>query len=277
MPNANYKWTMVFDLDDYGWTESYVLNLGAPLSLSKIFQDYCLTIAQARMSLMPPNVTLSFGRVSTIGTRFSVQLYEIGGGGTYPNQPHSLHPNDALLLHWFPVAPGPQKSTFLRGLPIEINVNGLYTPTPLWTKQLASYTRKLSNPVAGAWGWWGVQSSTTSTVNTYVQTINETVLITVNTPIFAGLDPTQLIKVRVSGVNGKSAINGTNVYYPKSATTIETKDKIAVAPYQFGGKVELPVYGFSQILQGNDERLMTRKCGAPLFTERGRARVRARA
>jgi hypothetical protein len=62
----------------------------------------------------------------------------------------------------------------------------------------------------------------------------------------------------------------------QSATTILTKDQIAVAPFLIPGKIEYPLFGFIAMLTGTIERPITRKAGRELFLERGRAPRRAR-
>ena len=284
-----YKVTMIFNQDGYGWTESYALNFPAGIGVKQVLGLYAVPLCNWRRQILVQAATLEYVRVGTFGTRFAVQTQRVNLIGNYkgsasnPALVNGLHPNWCLLLRNYQAVPGAGKSTFLRGLPDEINVNGIYTPTAAWIAALANYTSSLTGAQQAQWGWWGALTNANAPLTTYTQTQQETVLLTcgnnpvTNAALFLAIPVGTKLLLRVSGVNGKSAINGTNVYFVRSANTAETKDQIAVAPYIYGGNVELPAFGFASISTVADERLQSRKCGRQLFLEHGRAPVRKRA
>lgn len=285
---ALYKCTMIFDYDGYGWSESYVMSDPASQGLNIAYKLFT-KIAQNRISLLVQKARLSYIRIGTIGTRFATQTSYFNNTGQWGLAPYldqtgglGLHPNDSLLLRWTPTIAGPEKSTFIRGIPQVINQNGVYVPTPNWSKALSRYFTGFNSLAGVAMGWVGVLSNTRAPLMTYAQNLDETVLITVKpipatgAAMFAGLAIGSKIVLRVSGVNYKSVLNGTNNYLVVSPTQASTVDKIAVQPYQFGGSVEFPTFGFTGIAAGEDERLMTRKCGREYFLEHGKSSRRTR-
>lgn len=281
MAVTNWKVTFVFGMDEYGWTESYIINTAAgQYTFDGLYNFVISPIVSARLSLLAPTASMTYVRISVVGTPFAVRLFAVnsqGLYGSYTNQPNppgldpSLQPNDALLVRLTPASPGPAKSIYLRGLPKEIeDDNGNYNNDPGFTILLRSYFTSFTKISGNSFGWWGVQSKTFAPVSNYAQNADGTVTITTTTNLFTVTTPPTPTIIRISGVNGKSILNGSRVYYPLTTTTAKSKDQIAVSPYIFGGRVEVPVYGYTQAGSFVAERLMTRKCGRALFLERGR-------
>lgn len=287
---AVFKITMVFSYDGYGWTESYLLQTPGTPTPFNVWVGQGLNLASNRGGLLVPAASMDYVRISMVGTRFASQVFPGIGAGTWCAGSNirgctadGLPPNVALLMNWEPFVPGPEKHTFLRGLPSDINVNGKYVPTPVWNKASTIWQNTLYGtglPAGYAWGWWGVTSSTSAQVTGYLQNPTGTVTITASQNLWAGVPLGTKVLLRVSGVNYKSTLNGTNVYYTAGQNSCTTKDQIAVSPFVSPGKVEYPLFGF---LQGaftagaiQFERLQSRKCGRQLFLEHGRAPIRVR-
>jgi hypothetical protein len=280
---GTFRVTLFFESLGYGWSETYAFLAPNYQTFQQIHDKGLLPMINARAALMPAQVVMTYSRISTWGVKNQVLLTYENNVGNYPGgfedqgQPEfEGSVNTALLVKFQPTTPGPSKNVYLRGLPEEVVDAGLPFYTPNWLKLFNVWIRTIYNSTTVIYGWIGVQSKLQATVNTYAWNANKTVSITVNQAIFNAIAPGTKIVARTSGINGKSVLNGTNVFYVQSGTVITTKDEIAVQPYQSGGLVTLPTWGFTTILTGNGEKIMSRKAGRAAFLERGRQPVKAR-
>lgn len=82
--------------------------------------------------------------------------------------------------------------------------------------------------------------------------------------------------VMLSGINGKSVLNGRQVIEITSATTIRTVKQIAVGEFLTPGKVIFYTPQFVQATTIQDQKIVRRASGAPLLESRGRAKNRVR-
>jgi hypothetical protein len=273
-----YKFTYYFASQGYGWTESYEKSQPAASSLWDLWTGYGITLGNLRLNMLGNTSVMTYCRVSQVGTRFAAQVFKIFKTGLYGAA--SAFPNMALLMRCWQTAPGPGKSIFLRGIPYTIITAGEYTPTAQWSQAGNMWINYLTNSQNGYWGWIGAQTSVSSLLTGYAQNVNPPlqwqVVVSTKDPIFQGLAQNTKVLVRFSGINGKSELNGSQVCYVQGPSSVLTKDQFGVTPYVWGGRCELPTFGFNTFNVIQAERLMTRKAGAIAFLERGRARVRAK-
>ncbi len=271
-----YKFTMFFEGGGQGWTESWVLYNQSQIGLGILNTAYGNQLVNLRSQLLSNSNYLTYLRINQIGTPFASQLFEYNQIGQY--QAITAPINVALLLNAYGTAPGPAKHVFLRGIPESVVSGSSFTLSYAFQASFNAYVKFLQVGSAQVnWGWIAVISKTFSpTKNSYTQNVDETVTVTSNIALWTGVPVGTKILVRFSGFNGKSQLNGTQVCYVESATTVQTKDQIALAPYVYGGRIEYPIFGQNGLSSMNVERIMTRKAGRPFFVERGRAPRRAR-
>jgi hypothetical protein len=222
---------------------------------------------------------LQYLTISTLNVPFAAQTFPLPNL-TNPNNVSSAFPNVSLLQRCYQTVAGPAKSIFLRGFPYTIISGGQYKPTDQWNQQYQPFVSFLTNTQNGQWGWYGVQSKATSLISGYIQNTQPPgqfqVLVTSVNPVFLGLAVGSKQKVRFTAINGKSELNGEQVVYVQSPTTVLTKDQFGVIPWSHGGSVSVQTLGFNTFLSIKPIRIMTRKAGKQLFLEVGRRSVRPR-
>jgi hypothetical protein len=290
-----YKVTMVFGMSGQGWTESYTYNTPATLPLLQVYNNFAVPLINARIAILTSAATITYCRISTQFVRWSAQIFDVSLTGTYGSNAaigaalvQGVIPNLALLVRCYPVAPGPGKSVFLRGLPYTVCTPNGYNPNGFWKKMIQAFFAVLTGGGQGTgWGWIGVTelSQIRCPVLTYAQIpqapnqFQVNITFSVNAAgqsIFAGQPVGTKGYVRLSGINGKSELNGTQVVIVTGDLTCMTKDQFGVVPYNHGGTGLSNTYSFTPIGSCSDERLVSRKAGRTLFLERGRQPNRAR-
>ena len=122
---AQYKGTLFFHWEDFGWTESYF----AVNSATGAAQSNILTIATARMALSRPDVICDRGIISDIAIRGdAIEIPGFPIVGTNADAGTTQIPDIALLMKW-KVGVYNRNKTFLRGYPLMEGPAGGYTPS----------------------------------------------------------------------------------------------------------------------------------------------------
>lgn len=275
-----YKFTLFFQEVDYGWTESYYLNTPSPTLPSQLYATYGVPLFNARIAILGLNATLNFVRISTYGTPYATSTTATGLAGTYPV--NAAFPNVGVLLRCNSTTVGPAKNIFLRGIPYTILVGGVYTPNAVWNTRFTAYSLFLRSSIQnGGWGWVGSQiaAALTAPLTGYTLTEGSTVAITTTSVIGQpGVFPFQALpinskkRLRFSGVNGKSKLNGSWVFTITGNNAATSVDQFALLPYTHGGFVRVDTFAFNQFSTVNAERAVSRKAGRVAFLEVGKAK-----
>lgn len=279
-----YKITLVFEMNENGWTESYYLNTPNPLQPSVIFNTYAAQLGSYRQACLCSQANITYVRIATVNVPFAVQTFQFDDFANNNYGTIGYLPYNALLIRCVPTVSGPQKNIFFRGLPSTVFVGTVYQPPAQFTKVITQFINYLLTPQQGAvWGWWGVISKTAAPVTGYAYPVTgyQPIVTTgpipaTGNPLFAGLGIGTKLKVRYSGINGKSELNGTQVVLVTGPNTVQTKDNFGLVPFNRAGNCEYPVFGFTTFFALNPEKLTERKPGRPLFVARGRQPNKAR-
>jgi hypothetical protein len=280
----NYKVTLVMGWGEYGWTESWYLNSPTTLTPLTIFNQFASQLGAYRQALLCTGADIEYVRIATVGVPFAVQTFPFNSFANNNFGSPGVSPFVALLLRCTPAAVGPNKNVFFRGIPDNQLGSQSYLPTVAFTKALNQFINYLLTAQNNSvWGWWGVQSKTSAPVTNYVpaqtgyqQLITTGPVPTTGLPLFQGVNPGTKVRVRYSGINGKSELNGTQVVIVQTPNTALTKEAFGVVPFNKQGNCEFPTYGFSTLSAINAERITERKPGRPLFASRGRQANRAK-
>lgn len=280
---ASVKITLAFQIESQGWTETYILNNPVPGTLQQFNQTYAIPLAQKRAALLSDAVNHTYSRLALVGIPFAVQTFEGIGAGTYAAS--QTVPNVAILARCPPLVAGPNKAIYLHGFPASQLTNGFYAPSFEFQAGIAAFRQFVTGAIGNAtWGWIGVNSSTkvSAPLLDYTVTTGFQVLLTFNpvpltqTAIFQGVPIGTKIRVRLSGINGKSELNGVQVCLVSSPSEALTVYQFGVLPYSHGGKGVYEPTTFIPFGGLNDEKAVTRKTGKPLFLSVGRAKAKAR-
>jgi hypothetical protein len=141
---------------------------------------------------------------------------------------------------------------------------------------LGALQQFFAQAVADGWGWIGEYTRTPKDVTAVTQNANGTVHVIAAGNLWTAL-PTTAQTVRISGIGGASAVNGSRVVIPSALNAFDTKQKISIFPYTAGGKVTAKTSGFINVanpgLNLQALRVSERKAGRISFLSRGRQRV----
>jgi hypothetical protein len=277
-----YKITMAFTLQSQGWTETLYLSTANPFSLANVRDLYAIPLVKLRLNLAVGGVTNTYLRIGQYGVPFAVQTFEGQGAGTFDGSADV--PNVALLMRGSPVIAGPTKAWYMHGIPDSVIINGSYGPSYAFQAAVQSLRNYLESAnQTGAYGWIGVTQTAKVKCAVSGYTINEGFQVVISflptpaqTQIFTGVPINTKVRLRLSGVNGKSELNGVQVCLVTANNQATTVGQFGVLSYKYGGFGVYEPTNFITLAGINDEKVVTRKTGKPLFLARGRALARAR-
>jgi hypothetical protein len=278
-----FKITLVFAQGGYGWTESYVIQVSG-LTVAQVFAAYATPIILRRLPMTGQDTTITYCRVSKIGSTFVAQAFYVNQVGTYAVA--SADQNIALLMKWAPGTTNPEKNMYFRGVPYTILGPGgtLLNPLPAaFRTAFNAWSSFLMGTPGAAMGWQGnVNHLVPFPLNDYSQTVGTNQIVlnfkpdSTGTGIFNNIAANTKVNLRLSGINGKSQLNGVHPVVVNGTSACTTVKPFGVIPYSYGGTGALITLGFIQLNNIQMERIMTRKAGRELFLEHGRSPVRAR-
>lgn len=274
---AYVKATWIFEQGNRGWTESLLYPQNSDdISLAL---NAAILLGQKRAKLLG-----SAGKIKAIRVSLEKNLAGVMIAGdallNYVNiQGYASELSDApdtcLLVTFRTLNGTKRKQMFMRGIWDQVvSFGGQYLPTyGNWQSFFNSWMAQL---ITSGWGWWGNDVVSSARLTSYSpNTPTMLVQITADADIF--LPPFNIKgKVRITGVNGKSVLNGTQIIESRDATHCDLVKPLAVGPFVSPGKIAVygPVFRATSDVQAS--RIIERKAGSPLLESRGRQRARAR-
>lgn len=281
---AELKATLFFEGRGRGWTESY-WRPGAPGDHDAQV-DITMALAAHRAQLLGRECWIKAYRISTEGTGPDallkyVELRHKGKKTTGPDgiaalAPQAAQPDVGLLVRCSNIGRTKHKYIFLRGIwDVVENEHGKYTPTPEWNPLFQKYAEHLE---ANEWGWYGVGSKIKSRLVSATRDAKDQVTFVFVDDMVAADQVGKRTRVRISGVNnGKSELNRTHVVEVLDRKTLKTEYTTSCPTHVVGGFGATQVMQFIDIKHVDDQKIVTRECGAPLLESPGRQKARRRA
>lgn len=288
------KNTLIFEDSSYGWTESFfstavsgdLINAGDRLDL----------IAQKRAKLLGSDGRLKGWRVSiefdngtpprpVLGDSRAVEVNYAGSqppAGTTDPQTIDAYacakPGVGILLKWRSTDGTLRKLQFMRGIPdgLEILSGKPYLTQGTWLSDFVAWRTAMLGGGSFPNGWMANLRRDTVAVTDYVVDAGSNQIVMTITPNLFPPPFNVRQRVRVSGVNGKSTLNGSQLIDVLSTTQIRTVKPLAVFPFTAAGRVTAFQPAFIQVFGIDTVRIVYRKPGRPLLVSRGRAPVRPR-
>lgn len=283
MPVATHKVTWFFEGKGRGWTES--LWFGSNNGAYEQTMGAAKTLAAERAEMLGKECWIKAIRVSTEGTGPDAMLRyvdfrqkgDVAGkiGNAIQLKKGTAQPDVALLIRFENITQDRHKFVFMRGIWDEVeNNHGVYTPTDDWKKAVGNWAGSVR---LGAWGWWGVQEKKKERLTGITRNANDSATFTFANNMFAGITVGKRVSVRISGVNkGRSNLNATHIVQVKSASEAVTEGVLAISNNNLGGFGAIQTKGFTDIEFYDDQKIVTRECGAPLLESPGRQKAKAR-
>lgn len=268
-----YKVIFAFTQKKQGWSEVYYKD-SAALNLEQI-RDQVVPLAQKRAALCGQETFLDAIRISREGVaNDSVLAYTpFSGLSTEESSP----PDDALLVRMGNADNTRHRQMFLRGI-----YDGLGTKGGSFNNQYPAFIENWPNYVAalelGAYVWPSVDPATKNRqdLTGYTSDQVERVTFTTVAPVFPAPKVGQTVRVRVSGINGGSVLNGSLLVKVLTTSTAQTIQPYATFAYRFGGKLLYSEQTFAAVANVRPQKIVSRQVGAPLLASRGRLPARSR-
>lgn len=280
---ATLKITLFFQGEGKGWTESYWRP--GPGGDHEAQIGPTLGLARLRAQLLGKECHIKAYRISTEGTGPDALLKYIDirhelpvgqAGAPVGKIPTAAQPDVALLLRCSNLGRTKHKFIYLRGIwDMVEDEHGKYKPTVAWTNAMTSF---INNLEGNDWGWFGVTAKTKSRLVSATRDAKDQVTFVFTDDLIPDGMVGKRTRVRISGVNnGKSALNRTHVVEVVDRKTVKTEFTTACPNIVIGGFGAHQVYDYIDIKHADDQKIVTRECGAPLLESPGRAKARNRA
>ena len=272
------KATLVFQTQSFGWSESFLWDGVNEQNLNVHMQSLQI-IAQKRAALLGKNSFIKAERVSLetgpdglprVGD--SILQYIRYNGASMPD---SDEPDAAVLVTMRNLVAAKRRNMFMRGIWDDIDgQGGFYLPFVTgWQSAFNSWAAAM---LARQAGWWSYTKSAGFDVSTYVVApTTGYVTITVLGDAF-GDGPYGKIRVRLAGVNVRSALNGSWIGTPVSNSQIILEKPLALLPHTGGGTLFTYTRALEVAASLDAQKIVTRRAGAPLLQSRGRRRASVR-
>ncbi len=271
------KDTFIFNGPGRGWTESYYRSSADGSILAELaVMDI---VAPKRAQLLGDGFNIQGYRVSRItdnalvrGRFGSEALLKFWPGNSNYDGDFS---DTALLVIAKDATTTRQKAVYLRGLwDVVTGGEGAIIAPPEWNTAFNTWRAEME---ARQFGWYGQGAAgPLGQVLSYASDVNDNVTVTVTEDYFPlnTVGTTQVVRIR--GVNVKSKLNGQYPVFIVSRSTFRIPKPVALGTFTTPGFVQLLQFAFVQGTQFRQQRIVSRKSGAPLFSSRGRAPTRPR-
>lgn len=272
---AKYFATAYFELNGYGWTETYYRDGLTEGDLAALADFDRNTIWTKRALCLGQEARISAQRTSFDDVLGDSVLNFIN----LPGNPQftSEDPNTALLVRLGNVPNTRRKNVFMRGIPDDVVVNGglvnggqgaFFNAAKAFFNAIVNYN----------YGWRGSDTKTDMGVTNYTSDDAGRVVFT----LLAGALPAQPAGTKITvrgkgmGAGGKSVLNTTlPCLYSATPNTLVTAKPIAAFPYVApGGFLTRRTYALFPAANFRFQKVDTRKAGKVSGLQAGRARVR---
>jgi hypothetical protein len=272
------KATLVFETNSFGWSESFLWDGVSEQNLNVHMQSLQI-IAQKRAALLGSNSFIKAERVSLetgpdglprVGDSI-LQYIRYNGAGAISTD----EPDVAVLVTMRNLVAAKRRNMFLRGIWDDVDATGgFYLPSISgWQSAFNAWAAAM---LARQAGWWSYSKSAGFDVDTYaVAPTTGYVTLTVLGDAF-GDGPYGKIRVRLAGVNVKSALNGQWIGTPVSNSQIVLEKPMALLPYTGGGTLFTYTRALEVAASLDAQKIVIRRAGAPLLQSRGRRRASVR-
>lgn len=268
-----YKIIFSFNQKKQGWTEVYYKD--TPASNLESVKDQVIPLAQKRAALSGAETFLDAIRVSREGVANDSVITYVPFKGLSTEQSGS--PDDALLVRMGNTDNTRHRQMFLRGIYDGLADRGgsFNNAYPAFITPWQNYEAEV---VAGGYVWPSVDPATKVRKDLvgYVSDAVERVTFTTVEPVFPAGKIGSTVRVRVSGVNGGSVLNGSLLVKVLTTTTCQTIEPYATFAYRFGGKLLYSEVTFAVIANVRAQKIVSRQVGSPLLVSRGRLPARSR-
>lgn len=268
-----YKVILAFFQKKQGWSEVYYKDT-EELNLEAVY-DQVTPMAQKRALLLGQECTIDAVRVSREGVdNDSVLRYPVltGLSGV-----EAAPPDDALLVRMGNNDNTRRRQMYLRGIYDGLGHKGgdLNNEFPPFVEHFTPWAREI---VLGNYVWPSVDPDTRKAVGITTYTSNPAQFVTflLKEPLFPPAMFGKTIRVRVSRLNGGSALNKSLLVNVIDATKCETFEPYAVFPWRFGGRILYTTLKNVRITAVSPQKIVSRQVGAPLLASRGRQKATAR-
>lgn len=268
----DYQVTFIFDLPGHGFTESYWKNFSSD-SLDTAYTN-ALELGQRRLFMCGEQTVLQGIRISDGETEGRVgKTFYVGQKG-YADK-GSMASALALNVLLSDSDAKHNKMVQFRGCWDEVELTGgaFDRGNTLFQSGFNSWKQYL---LLHGYGWRSIFQSPQYTVLGYTSSEESVVLVElgeITAPLGA---PGKLKRVRFSGINNKSRINGKQVIRVKDDFHVELAKPLALGDFVTGGFMYAPSYTIRAASSATIQRLGKRQAGAPLLRSRGRASAKPR-
>lgn len=278
MPDL-YRATFSFSGEKQGWSESYVYP--ADNTNPKAFGDTVVVqIAMARANLLAKNYVLDAFRVAKIRTaagalvKRNAKLFTVDLAPalqTVANQ--GDQPRDCVMIQAGGTDGEGLKYVFMRGIPDAITGDGgAFVPAGAggWGGRFATWKALQEQAHAG----WLEDSPVgdPAIITGYTQNPGFTVNIDFAGTPWAAVPVGTVIQLRISGVNGRSKLNGLRKVIVAGPSEVNTVKAIALGLYTHGGTAQR--YDLLKPFQEGQDwaaaMIRTHDTGRPSYATRGR-------
>jgi len=241
MPDL-YRTTFFFAGASQGWSESYVFPRDG-VTVATFNSLTATAIAQSRAQLLAREYKLVAFRTAKIRTaagatvkrNADLVVVDYGPGGTTAGW-RGCQPRECVIMNGISADGGREKKTYLRGIPDQVieDAGQLNTGETIgWFSRLSSFQSLLLQAQAG---WLqDITQGPSFNVVTYVTGANLIQEVEFQGNIFNALAVGTEVPVRLTGINGKSRLNGLLVMVVVSNTKGHTKKPLALGPFVAGG------------------------------------------
>lgn len=270
------KCTLVFEMRQKGWTESWYKYFGDGLSLNLAFGS-ALALSDWRFPLLGAQGRIKAIRLSDEAVKNDALLryVDIKPPGHWPN---CDEPDASVLVRCADAAYKRYKHVYLRGLWDDVDIEGgrLVAAGPGdYDLKLGAYCQHLKE---AQWGWMGINKAAKVKANItgYTSDDEGRVVFTLDSQVFDALQVKTRQVVRISGLNNPygSPLNGDVVVYVTAQAACYTVDPRGVLPFRSNGVMTRNPKEFIQVQNADVQKICTRRVGPPLLESVGRQKAR---
>lgn len=269
-----YLATAFFEMNGYGWTETYARDSGSTEDLRAMADFDRIELWMKRAACLGAQGQIQAQRVSLVEVKNDgvLNYIPLAGNSGFDSE----DPSTAILMRCGDALNVRRKNTFVRGIAdVEITKGGKLKGDPVFVGAFGAFTTAL---VSRGYGWIGTDVKTEMAVTGYTQEDNGRVTITFDATNFPVLATGAKVvwNGKLNGVDGKSVLNGPHPLVKQAAAnTMQTAKRLAVFPFPgLGGQFVRRTTDFFPMANAVAQKVCIRKAGKVSNLQVGRAPVR---